>query len=222
MQRASRAASALTIIVLLSALSGPLHLAASAASEISPTRAAGSIVWVSRASAADNTLRAIACPTASRCLAVGDSGTVLASANAGASWTRRPTGTIWDLVGVTCLTSSVCLAVGHGGTILASGDGGRSWTDRSSATSPWTSRAKCPANSPCLTGIACPTSSRCLAVGINGTILAGSLSGAVSYRAGTQVGPASGQTVVDTIAIQATPYLSAPDNVVRLARSTDS
>jgi hypothetical protein len=141
---------------------------------------------------------------------VGIDGTVLATADGGDTWTSRPTGTDWDLAGITCPTSNVCLAVGHGGTILATADGGISWAGRSSATSPWMRSLKCPDGSSCLTAIACPTVSHCLAVGINGTVLVGSLASAVTPRANPRVGMANGKAAGGTSLLLAAPCPRTP------------
>ena len=104
----------------------------------------GGATWTSRPSGTYNQLRGIACPSAKHCLAVGGNGpdvwvgngdeaehtqpaTILASANGGASWKKRSsgTGTYTALYGIACPSAKNCLAVGGGARA-----GARSWQAR--------------------------------------------------------------------------------------------
>ncbi len=109
-----------------------------------------------------NSLRGIACPSADRCLVVGDRGTILASSDGGRSWSSQPYLAANDLSGIACPSADRCLVVERNGSILASSDGGRSWS----------SQPYLAAND--LSGIACPSADRCLVVERNGSILASS------------------------------------------------
>jgi len=139
----------------------------------------------------DPSLDAIDCPTSRACLAVGEVGNIVASANGGVTWQIRPSGTYNALKGIACLTSRDCVVVGGNGpdvwvgngdevehtgpaTILASTNGGASWSKRSSGTGSYTA----------LYGIACPTSRDCLAVGggaIGGAAILASTNGGTSW-----------------------------------------
>ncbi len=129
--------------------------------------------WTNRVSGTSDDLDGVTCLSNSVCLAVGG-GRILASTNAGASWSPHsmPPGTYDALQTVTCFTSSGCVAVGESGAILASADGGATWATRASGTN----------NN--LYGVACPSSTRCVAVGMNGTVLA-SADGGATWHAGS-------------------------------------
>jgi hypothetical protein len=103
-------------------------------------------------------LNAVACPSASLCVAVGGTtsdGIVEISDNAGASLTSAtvPTGTP-SLDGVTCPDVTHCFAVGSS-TILSSNDGGSTWAATSGGQN--------------LTGVSCRTDVSCAAVGSLGS-----------------------------------------------------
>jgi hypothetical protein len=111
--------------------------------------------WTGDTSGTGNILYGIACPTATRCKAVGASGTIL-TWNA-TSWTADTSGTFNNLHAISCPTSTFCMAVGQSGVTVAWN--GSSWTSHSSGTA---------LN---LNGVSCPTTTRCKAVGVGGTIL---------------------------------------------------
>jgi len=104
-------------------------------------------------------LEAVACPTATYCIAVGGDDGVLASHNGGLSWTDVLVPTSHFLYGVACPTQIHCVAVGDLGTALVTDDGGRSWTVRPTGT-----------HVP-LTSVSCPSASRCVAVGDGVTVV---------------------------------------------------
>ena len=66
--------------------------------------------------------------------AVGDSGIILRTTNAGFTWTRQSGGTSDHLWGVSFSDSSRGTAVGDGGTILHTNDGGANWTQQPNST----------------------------------------------------------------------------------------
>jgi photosystem II stability/assembly factor-like uncharacterized protein len=66
-------------------------------------------------------LRGVSCPSTSFCAAVGDQGTVLTTADAGAAWTSQVAAggsAKLQLTGVSCTASRSCVAVGQAGEIL--------------------------------------------------------------------------------------------------------
>ena len=78
-------------------------------------------------------LYAIACPSSSKCFAVGTS--ILATENSGATWTTEPFPVpVSDLYGIACPSVSDCYAVGQyddaNGVILATTDGGSTWVSQ--------------------------------------------------------------------------------------------
>ncbi len=108
-------------------------------------------------------LDAVACVGTNQCVAVGK-GVILASANGGATW-NQPVLPIANatLLGVTCSTMTNCTAIGvtspsNGqafvGQAITSNDGGNTWT-----------AATLPPGTGALGGVACPTSTFCVAVG---------------------------------------------------------
>ncbi len=127
------------------------------ASTAGPDAAAG---VSSSGSSSTASLSAVACPTTSVCVAVGESGTILTSSDGGANWTPQISGTSEVLMGVACASAEACTAVGGGGTILVTTDAGRTWTPQASGTTDM------------LWGISCPTVSECIVDGDNGAILA--------------------------------------------------
>jgi hypothetical protein len=111
-------------------------------------------------------LLGVSCPDSEHCFAVGaDSGAdpvILATSNAGASWTRQTAPAGKQLDAIACTSDTLCWAVGEGGEILHTSNGS-SW---STQTDP---------NEANVLGIACPSASVCVAVGAkkpaNGLIL---------------------------------------------------
>ncbi len=114
----------------------------------------------------------IGCTGNGFCVAVGQDGAVLTSANGGASWTGRVPGTRDTLSAVSCPSRNLCVAVGEEGAIVTSTDGGRTWTSRTSGTDFD------------LDGVACPSTSACVAVG--GTTVLVSTNGGASWSKANQ------------------------------------
>lgn len=111
----------------------------------------GGATWIAESSGLRGrgaaNLNAISCAGATLCWAVGDAtarrgrrgggggaATILATTDAGATWTAQASGTTRNLLGVSCPTATQCWAVGQGGTILATGDGGTTWVPETSGT----------------------------------------------------------------------------------------
>jgi len=65
---------------------------------------------------------------------VGDSGTILVTANSGASWVIQESGTVDGLSSVDFVDANNGWVVGENGTILHTDDGGESWTSQVSGT----------------------------------------------------------------------------------------
>jgi photosystem II stability/assembly factor-like uncharacterized protein len=106
-------------------------------------------------------LHAVTCSDAQNCVAVGR-GALLRTTNGGGSWAQTSPPQNTTLLGVTCLSGGVCLTTGVSpnttgpltGVILRSTDGGTNWSADS-----------LPQATPGLGAIACPTATRCIAVG---------------------------------------------------------
>ena len=90
--------------------------------------------------------------------AVGSDGTILATADSGASWQPRTSNTTQDLGSVGFVDAQRGWAVGRNGTILATTDGGASWQPQTSAEA--------------LASVGFVDAQRGWVVGGNGTILA--------------------------------------------------
>ncbi len=63
-------------------------------------------------------------------VAVGEWGTIVASPDAGRSWTRASSPTENTLTALAFVDAAHGWAVGHNGTVLATADGGRHWADQ--------------------------------------------------------------------------------------------
>ena len=131
----------------------------------------GSGVWVQEPSGTAERLNAVSCvpgrspsgtPTG-YCYAVGDQGTILFSADGGASWTTEASPTTVDLNGIACVplagpgvrVPALCYAVGDQGTILFEKNG-LPWMVEPPTSPPTTEP---------FSAVACQSASRCWAVG---------------------------------------------------------
>jgi hypothetical protein len=134
-------------------------------------------------------LQAVSCSSTTHCVAVGR-GAILSSHTGGGQWQlhRPPANT--TLLGDTCASASNCLAVGiepdlsgaYAGVILRSTDGGNSWK--------W---ANLPPNAPEVGAVACPTTTRCIAVGA--TVLTSDDGGATWQQRGVTGGVVELQSI---------------------------
>jgi hypothetical protein len=133
--------------------------------------------------------------------AVGGKGTVLATANGGATWRRQKSDTTRDLNGVSFIDASRGWAVGNDGAIIATSDGGRSWRSERSGTSVD------------LTSIAFADASHGLIVGDNETILAAPtvVAAGGSSTPGRRASPCS---------VSRTPMPSTPGRLATTPRSS--
>ena len=80
----------------------------------------------------NQTLNAIASPSASSIIIVGDSGTILKSTNSGSSFNKISAPNVLHLKAVTFSSNNIGFAVGSAGTIIKSNNGGSSWSSVSS------------------------------------------------------------------------------------------
>lgn len=139
---------------------------ASGASVVILSTTSGGARWVTQpTSGLAGLLAGVSCPSTSNCVSVGEThhgrGIVLVTHNGGTSWSAQPIPSgVGLLKAVACPSPSECIAVGFAGspptylgTILKTTNGGTSW------------QAEVHASGPALTGVSCPTTSRCLALG---------------------------------------------------------
>ena len=101
-----------------------------------------------------------------RAIAVGSNGTILTSANAGATWTNQGSKTAATLNSIALADDGRAIAVGYADTILTTANAGATWIERNSDTEA------------ALGGIALADNGRAIAVGENGTILTTANAGA--------------------------------------------
>jgi len=159
-----------------------------------PRTADGSSSWLNPAPQG-NDLAAVDCSVGTTCVAVGKTGSILRSADAGATWARRPSGSATDLDGVSCVGSGTCVAVGSHGSVLHSADGGSTWT-------PSTASA---ANGKALNAVTCRADGLCLAAGDAGTVLRSTDGGSTWQSQATNTGdPLTGAACVPGTAVAST------------------
>ncbi|TMM07989.1 MAG: hypothetical protein E6G00_13415, partial [Actinobacteria bacterium] len=112
-------------------------------------------------------LDAVSCAGAATCVAVGELGKVETTSNlssGGGTWSAHGSNTANRLTAVSCPSaSSTCYAVGDYGTILKSSDSGASWSSQA---------LKGRFHNAFLSGISCADASHCVAVGVQGLIIA--------------------------------------------------
>ena len=99
------------------------------------TSAPAAPVPTALASAASNaesgttsTLYDVGCLTASRCFAVGDAGTLLATTDGGRAWHREASPTTAPLYRIACVPPTSCYVIARTGTILVTHVAGAHWT----------------------------------------------------------------------------------------------
>ena len=80
-----------------------------------------------------STLYDIGCLTASRCFAVGDAGTLLATTDDGRTWHREASPTGAPLYRIACAPPASCYVIARPGTILVTHDAGAHWAARAVA-----------------------------------------------------------------------------------------
>jgi photosystem II stability/assembly factor-like uncharacterized protein len=77
-----------------------------------------------------STLYDVGCLTASRCFAVGDAGTLLATADGGRTWSREASATGAPLYRIACAPPASCYVIARPDTILVTHDAGAHWAAR--------------------------------------------------------------------------------------------
>ncbi len=195
--------------------------APSAAAAAGPTPApssstpasAGTWTWTDRGP----TLNAVSCPSATKCVAVGDEGAVLRTTDGGSTfvwssvpWTAAQTKLGDTLLAVTC-SGAQCLAVSSGtnGTspphpvshVYRSTDSGKTWVDTGALPMAafQTQQASV---------LGCGSATYCVAAGINGAIWL-STDGGTSWAPVTPAGPQVPYTAIDCPAAKSCVVLSA-------------
>ena len=124
--------------------------------------------WSARSYPDGHYLYGIACVSSTRCIAVGDAGTILISGNGNQTWTPVSSGTTEPLSSVSCPGGERCYAVGDGGTVLATDNSGMSWEDMTSDSSVIDGACGTPTTIQCvdvtIDGVACATPTQCASV----------------------------------------------------------
>ncbi len=144
-----------------------------------PLATAATITDLADPTMATGVLAAVACPSATTCLAVGSGpfqGATAVASVAGGAWTWGPltpssgdAGNFFSWSAVACPSATTCLAVGAdntAGVVTTATLAGSTWT--------WTPAIEVPSDasgSGSLTGVACPSATTCLAVGGDGNSL---------------------------------------------------
>jgi hypothetical protein len=95
-----------------------------------PSAGQASATWHAQASGTTSTLYDVGCLTASRCFAVGDAGTLLATTDGGRTWHRETSPTGAPLYRVACAPPASCYVIARPDTILVTHDAGAHWTTR--------------------------------------------------------------------------------------------
>jgi photosystem II stability/assembly factor-like uncharacterized protein len=121
-----------------------------------------------------STLYDVGCLTASRCFAVGDAGTLLATTDGGRTWQREPSPAGAPLYRIACAPPASCYVIARPDTIVVTHDAGAHWAARPLPVHvPGLAQPGCvigglpQAEMPCrlgLLGISCPSASICYAV----------------------------------------------------------
>ena len=132
--------------------------------------------WHTEHSGTTSTLYDASCLSASRCFAVGDAGTLLATTDGGRTWHHQASPTKAPLYRIACALPASCYAIARPDTIVMTHDAGAHWTKRTLPIHvPGLSLAGCVVGDgtspqgemPCRLGlldISCPSASTCYAV----------------------------------------------------------
>jgi len=139
---------------------GPRATATSQPTELGPRPLSAEAAAWSLPAVGANDLRGIACATSSVCVAVGATGTIVATADGGHSWTAVPSGTATTLNAIACPSATSCLAVGDAGALVTLAAGVSGWAP--TVASLPTSRG--------MHGISCIDATKCVAVGDNAIV----------------------------------------------------
>jgi Photosynthesis system II assembly factor YCF48 len=166
-------------LAILAALAAVAGCATSAPASSAPATAASAAS--NAESGTTSTLYDVACLTASRCFAVGDAGTLLATTDGGRAWQREasPAGAAGaagaaPLYRIACAPPASCYVIARPGTILVTHDAGAHWAARTLPVNvPGIALAGCAVGDPsvgeipCRLGlldISCPSALTCYAV----------------------------------------------------------
>jgi photosystem II stability/assembly factor-like uncharacterized protein len=153
-----------------------LAVAAVASCASSTAAAPAPAGWHAEHSGTTSTLYDVGCLTASRCFAVGDAGTLLATADGGRTWRRETIPTRAPLYRVACARPASCYVVARPATIWVTHDAGAHWAARTLPVHvPGLALAGCvigdgatpQGETPCRLGlldISCPSARICYAV----------------------------------------------------------
>ena len=137
------------------------------------------VTWQTEHSGTTRTLYDAGCLTASRCFAVGDAGTLLATTNGGRTWHRQTSPVRAPLYRVACAPPASCYVIARPGTILVTHDAGAHWAARALPVHvPGLALPGCAVGiptapqgeTPCRLGlldISCPSARTCYAVATN-------------------------------------------------------
>jgi Photosynthesis system II assembly factor YCF48 len=114
----------LAVLAALAAVAGCATSAPAAPAPGAPVPAASH----AQGSGTTSTLYDVGCLTVSRCFAVGDAGTLLATTNGGRTWSREasPAGAA-PLYRIACAAPASCYVIARPGTILVTHDAGAHW-----------------------------------------------------------------------------------------------
>jgi photosystem II stability/assembly factor-like uncharacterized protein len=138
----------------------------SGGSDAAPTAGAGGATWRRRSTGTHTWLRSVSCRSANACLAVGDAGIIVRSADGGATWTNASSpGFEHNVRAISCTGAGTCVAVGTDAVLRGSGNGRLAAQD----TDAW------------LFGLDCPTERTCVAVG-NGSAIATTADGGATWK----------------------------------------
>src|SRR6185312_5608074 len=93
----------------------------------------------------------VACSTDTSCIAVGNSGTILATNDGGTSWTPQTSGSTSTLRDISCPDGTHCfVSESNSTTVLATTDGGTTWAATATATPVSVNSISCPDNTHCV------------------------------------------------------------------------
>ena len=112
--------------------------------------------WVEQTPSQIGPLGSVACPDATTCYASGSFGELMATKD-GKTWSSQQTPVNDDLGQVSCHGLTFCVVAGPGNQVITTSDGGATWVAHATVAT----------LSGALTGIACPTVSACIAVGMD-------------------------------------------------------
>ena len=113
-------------------------------------------------------LRALACPSDTRCIGVGDGGFVIASDNSGTTWRNLSGETGFGLSAIACPDLTTCYAAGVNGKILVTKDKGATWTVHATGLTAGFNAISCPNSTTCFAVAGSSGSKGYLAVTMDG------------------------------------------------------